>query len=444
MQEREAHASDRCGGPRRAKRTRAAARSVVSLASLVLLSSFASAACSCGAVGVAGPQVLGAREDTGCPSADDALAHTRRALGISGEEDGGGDALAELRPELTRILVEEGGLRVVFQGLTAVLADTDPVTTKRLLSGIHPEDGFGALTPHLVELLRYVDGSSSFSPEAHLEPMGAMHDVLVECEAAQTIATFRRLLQLEVIAGPEGPALAEAGQGGDVWLQAVLDAARAALVDPALRDLLERIELEDPDGAPGAPGSIRVGREAFLVLARLLAANLAAPDFDPAFTRDLLDDVLLSRVTDEAARARVAALLDLMLLVTDPAADVFPQMQSLMECLNGADAEAAIPGLLFDWLTIDELSVDAFLEDVSSSTEGDSAADLRLALLEVLGAFEARPAVAADVSRVMAGLLDERVAPMLVRAALALRGTGLLGEVTSLADAVAACHPELR
>lgn len=402
---------------------------------------------SCGGEGIAAPAVVGAHEDTGCPSVDEALARTRAQLGIGGTEDvhaERADPLEELRPEITRILVDEGGLRVVLEGFTALVADIDAVTLKRLLSGVHPGEGLGALTPHLVELLRYMDGSSPSSPEPHLEPLAAMHSILDKCEAAETLSTMRRLLALEVRDGPDGPALVPTGEGDEVWLTAVLEAARVALADPALRDLLERIELEDPDGTAGDPGSIRVGRDAFLLLARLLAANLSAPDFDPDFTRRTLEDVLLARVTEQATRDRLSALLDLALLVTNPAADVFPQVQSFMQCVSQADAEAALPGLLYDWLTIEELFIDEFLDDVSSATGTAAADDLRLATIDVLGALEARPAVANDVARVMAGFVDDRVAPMLVRAALALQGTGVLAEVTSLADAVAACHPEAR
>jgi hypothetical protein len=396
-------------------------------------------ASSCGGVGVEAPRVIGADEDTGCPSAEDALARTREALGIT-DHDGAPSALDELRPALVRVLIDDGGLRVLFQGVVAIIDDTDPVTTRRLLSGINPEEGLGGLTRHLVEVLRYIDGSSAYVEGAHLEPIGAAHDILTTCDAPETFSTARRLLQLEVTYGPDGPTLAEAGQGEEPWLNAVLESARAAFDDPALRDVLDRIELEDPDAPPGDPNAIHVGKDAFQLLAKLLAGNLAAPDFDAGYTRQLLDDVILSRITDDAARKRVDDLLDLVLLVTDPSAAVFPQVQSLMGCVNHADADAAIPGLLFDWLTIQELSVDEFLDDVSASTGSPSAGDLRLALIDVLGALEARPNVARDVTRVGAQLIDDETAPLVVRAVLRLQGTGMLTEVSELAATLEECR----
>ena len=65
-------------------------------------------------------------------------------------------------------------------------------------------------------------------------------------------------------------------------------------------EVLESLELEDEDGGQG---TIRVGRAAFQLLAVLLAENLSAPDFDPSATRDLLEESLLVRIPDAAARA---------------------------------------------------------------------------------------------------------------------------------------------
>jgi hypothetical protein len=422
-------------------------RRAVAVIVLAALAWWLGSTSACGGQGHEAPHVIGAREDTGCPSADAALARTRRALGVNRGGDVRDDAraddgLAELRPHLVRVLIEEGGLRVLILAATAILADTDPLTTQRLVSGVNPEEGFGRLTRHLVEVLRYIDGSSAYSPDPHLEPLAAIHAIMNECEAARTIATVRGIIRLEVKGTADGPVLAAPGEGERTWLNAVLLATKEVLDDPALAELFERIELDAPDGSPGAPGTIRVGRDAFVLLAQLLAANLAAPDFDPAFTRQLLERVLLSRVADENARARVSALLDVLVLVTDPASEVFPQVQSFMQCVDGADAEAAIPGLLYDWLTIEELSLDEALDDVSSSTGTDSAEDLRLALVEVLGALEARPRLTADVARVLARFFDEPTAPVLVRTALAVRGKGVFAEIAGLADAVAACQPE--
>ena len=105
----------------------------------------------CGAVGVAAPHVIGAREDTGCPQANDALAHTKAALDLP--------AVTELKPHLERILVEHTGLRVLIQGLAAMLTDVERESFARLRAGLNPAVGLGALTPHLVEVLRYLDGS---------------------------------------------------------------------------------------------------------------------------------------------------------------------------------------------------------------------------------------------------------------------------------------------
>ena len=387
-------------------------------------------AASCGAVGVAAPQVIGAREDTGCPSADEALAHTKAALDLP--------AVTALKPHLQRILVDEAGLRVLIQGLAAMLTDVDQVTFAQLRAGLSPEEGLGALTPHVVEVLRYFDGSSSFLAGAHPEPLAAVHAMLSSCEAPATLSTARRLLLLEVGRAPDGAwALAEPGAGERSWLGAVLEAARAAVRDPTLAEVLERLELEDEEAGPG---TIRVGRAAFQLLAVLLAQNLSAPDFDPDATRTLLDDSLLQQIPDDVARAKVDAALDVLLLIAEPSADVFPQTQALMGCVNDADEDAALAGMVYDWLTIEALPLNAFLDDMAEVTSVDRATDLRLALIDVLGAVETRPAIATDVVHVMGAFVDEDAAPALVPALLGLQGQGVLRELMGLADGLEACR----
>lgn len=398
---------------------------------------------ACGGQGTEAPRTIGAHEDTGCPAADEALGITRETLGLSSE----GDALEELRPELRRILVEEGGVRVLLRALTELSGDVDRATIDRLIAGIAPSGGFGTLTPYVVELLRYIDGSSTYAPGPHLEPLEAAHAILAECEAPATLDTVRGLLLLEVKVGTQGPSLVPPGAGDRAWLGAVVDAASAALADPAVRTLLEGIELAEPAEVEtadpdGGTRPIRVGREAFVLIARLLAANLAAPDFDPTFTRRLLEDTVVVRIEDEQARTRFTRFLDLVLLVTDPSADVFPKVQSIMRCVNEADANAAIPALVYDGLTIDGLSVHEVLANVSSSTQGDTAAELRRAVIELLGAMEAHPALAGDIVRVVAGFFDERTGPILVRSLLRVQGTGVLAELTSLAGVLESCREE--
>lgn len=384
----------------------------------------------CGAVGVSAPHVIGAREDTGCPAADEALAHTKAALDLP--------AVTALKPHLERILVEELGLRVLIQGLAAMLTDVDQATFDRLRAGVNPEEGLGALTPHLVEVLRYIDGSSAHLPGAHPAPIAAVHAMLSECEAPATLSTTKRLLQLEVKTDGAGAwMLADPGEGERSWLSATLDALREVARDPTLAEVLESLELEDEEAGQG---TIRVGRAAFQLLAVLLAENLSAPDFDPEASRALLDDSLLARIPDAEARAKLDRALDVLLLIAEPSADVFPQTQVLMACVTQADEDAALAGMVYDWLTIEELPLDAFLDDMTEVSGVEGAHDLRLALVDVLGAVEARPAIATDVVRVVGAFLDEQTAPALVTALLGLQGQGVLRELVGLADGLEACR----
>ena len=387
-------------------------------------------AAGCGAVGVTAPHVIGAREDTGCPAANDALAHTKAALDLPG--------VAALRPHLERVLVEHGGLRVLIQGLAAMLTDVEQAAFAHLRAGLNPDVGLGSLTPHLVEVLRYIDGSSAHIAGAHPEPLTAVHAMLAQCPAPATLSTTRRLLALEVRADPTGAwVLADPGTGERSWLGAVLEALRAVASDPVFVAALEELELEDESEGGG---TIRVGRDAFRLLSSLLVANLAAPDFDPASARALLDDALALRITDAAARAKLDRALDVALLIAEPSADVFPQTQALMGFLNQADEDAAIGGMLYDWLTVEALPLDAFLDDAAETAGVETATDLRVALVDMLGAVEARPALASDVTLVLAELLDEQAAPALVSALLAVQGQGALHELLGLVDGVEQCR----
>src|SRR5213078_3149309 len=126
---------------------------------------------------------------------------------------------------------------------------------------------------------------------------------LTQCDAAQTVDTLRGLLDLEVTVDPVTgkPTLAVTGTGQEAWLTAVVDAAKAAADDETVVATLKQIQLDDTEGGTG----IHLGKDAFELVAKLLAANLAAPNFDPAFTRQLLDDVIVSRLPDDNAKAKV-------------------------------------------------------------------------------------------------------------------------------------------
>ena len=397
---------------------------------------------ACGGEGIEAPHVIGADEDTGCPSADEAIANTRAALGIDGINEAG-DELAELRPYLTQVLVEEGGLRLVIQGAAVLLQDPSEITLRRFLTGIDPELGLGALTKHVVEVLRYIDGSSAHVEGAHPGPMAALHEIVGTCDAAETVTTLRALLELEVVDGPDGaPVLAPPGSSGGVnqrsWLRTAVEVAQVAVAEPALAEVIESIELDE---SQSGDGGIHVGRDAWSLLLRLVGANLAAPNFDPQYTRQILEDVLLTRIDDPIAFAKVDAMLDVLLLVTEPDAAVFPQMQSIMGCIHDTDDEAFLPDMLYDYLTVESLSYDDFLNDVGSAAGGASADDLRLALIDLLRAFEGEPTITRDVASVAAKLLEPEPAALLVRAMLRLQGRGVVVELARITDALNECDP---
>jgi hypothetical protein len=231
-----------------------------------------------------------------------------------------------------------------------------------------------------------------------------------------------------------------AADGSDAtssWLYAFVDAADRAADNATMSALLEGIQITDDEAGGGA---VRVGRDAFLVLARLLAANIAAPDFALAPTRGLLQDVLGPRLQDDPDAQRLLdELLDLFEVLVDPAGAAFPGVQALMACVDRHDEEAAIPGMLFDFLTTDEIPVRALLGDIVDAAASDTAGGLRAAVVALLDAVLRHPAELGDASRVLGRLLEPAPADDLFAVVAGLQGTGVFTEVLALVDALLTC-----
>ncbi len=367
--------------------------------------------------GVEAPAVIGPEQDTGCPKTDDAVADTKAALAEG--------LFQPVRPVMDDVLRDQNGLTVLVRtvivvapaaGIDEIVAAGEGVTA----------GPFGTLTPHLVNVLRYVDGTGPFIAGEHYEPLEAVHDILAGCDIAANVTTFRKLLELQV----------DDGAGGTTpWLQQTIDAIVEVASDPEFIALLDSIELDDEDTG----GQLRVGRDAFVLLARLAIGNAASPNFDPQYVRSLIEDVLLRRVDPgDETRAKVGRLLDLIEIVIDPQADIFPDVQSLLGCANRHDEEGRIAGMLFDYLTIEDLSYTTFLQDIGSAGGSDEGSSVRDALLRVARALEAEPRITSDAARVLAALIAPEYARAVVPFVLKLKGRGVATELTQLLDLLAA------
>ncbi len=403
----------------------------------------AAVAFSCGGEGIDAPVTVGPNDDDVCPAADVVLASANAQL------DAG--AFDPLRPHLEAILVEASGLKTTINLASVVLPDLDDVVAQTLLAAVVDDETgatIDALKPHLINILDYLNGTSPFLPGPHPEPLEAAHGVIVNCDPVDNIRVVRDVLALEVRRAPPGSErayeVAERGQGEISFLGALVDVIDRAQDVPAFQSLLERVAIGDDGSAPddgSEGGDIVVGRDAFIVLAKLLAANISAPDFELETTRALLDQVFVPLLEgDTEAEVLLDELLDLATLLVDERGDAFATMAAFMGCVDRHDADAAVPAMLFDYLTIDDLSVEDLLADLAGAARKNQSGELRVAVVRFLDALIAHPAELGDATVVVGAFLEPDVAPTLVSVVVSLKGTGLLSDLSTFMKTVIDCR----
>ena len=405
--------------------------------SLIVFAIVTVGACSSG-VGVEAPTTLGPRENVGaCPDGDTQL------LSLKAEVDDG--AFDALRPTITRIFVDNGGLKTALALLSAVLPKLQAAEMRTVLAVISSGEGrvtLDAVKPHVLNVLKYVHGTSEFIDGAHLEPLHAFHELLVSCDAAEQLLNLRNVVALEVNRTPNAPssfAIAPAGSGEASWVFAFVEAVDRAAQLPKMRSLLQRIEIED-GGVEGGPGQIQVGRAAFIVMAKLLAKNVAAPDFEFQPTREIFEQVAIPRLDGDAeAEAVLAELLDLFGLLVSADSATFEGMQAFMGCIDRHDDQAAIPTMLFDYVNIEELPIESLIGDVAVAFAGQRLESLRMAGIAIADVVVQQPVLLGDATLIMAELVAPDVADTTVGTVLAIAGTGVLSDFIDFITLVLEC-----
>ena len=405
--------------------------------SLIVFAFVTVGACSSG-VGVEAPTTLGPRENVGaCPDGDTQL------LSLKAEVDDG--AFDALRPTITRIFVDNGGLKTALALLSAVLPKLQAAEMRTVLAVISSGEGrvtLDAVKPHVLNVLKYVHGTSEFIDGAHLEPLHAFHELLVSCDAAEQLLNLRNVVALEVNRTPNAPssfAIAPAGSGEASWVFAFVEAVDRAAQLPKMRSLLQRIEIED-GGVEGGPGQIQVGRAAFIVMAKLLAKNVAAPDFEFQPTREIFEQVAIPRLDGDAeAEAVLAELLDLFGLLVSADSATFEGMQAFMGCIDRHDDQAAIPTMLFDYVNIEELPIESLIGDVAVAFAGQRLESLRMAGIAIADVVVQQPVLLGDATLIMAELVAPDVADTTVGTVLAIAGTGVLSDFIDFITLVLEC-----
>lgn len=366
----------------------------------------------CGGVGEPAPYVPAAHGEVDgvCPTAEEGLKSTRTAL-----KTGRYKALA---PVIRDVVIEGGGLRVLFPVLRHILADVPAADLLAIADGYPEGRGLGRVAPHVFEMMRYFNGTSPHIEGEHMEPVYAAHRILTRCEPGDTLGAARRLLSLEVTLddGTEG-----------VWIELTYDAVVRLTDDAVFLDLLDQLEFSET-GDDGQE-RIAVGREAFRLLFNLIVGNVASPNFDLEYVAGVLDDFLIEQLPEASStREDLAYLVDLLLIVLDEDADIFPHAQALLSCADRNDPEGQFAGMLYDYLSIDTLDFLDLVDDVDEAAEDPAATALRLALVNGTENLEREPVLQRDAVAVLSRFLSPENAEGTVGGLISLRGAGVVTE----------------
>lgn len=382
-------------------------------------------AAACGGSGHPAPFTPYPGETAGtCLSTAEALVDTRAAL-----REG---ALAELSPVALQVLVDEGGLRIVLPALRTVLREDVGAQVPAIVADYLDGAGLARLTPHILELVSYVDGSGVHVDAANFAPVDTLHQALTRCDPLPPIQALAQLLEMRVTR-TDGQVVP--------WLDETFDALLRVAEDPLFTDLLATLQISDA----GDPGRVVVGRDAFQFLARLLVRNVASPDFDLAYTRTLINDVLLQQLPEgEDVRVHLNELLDLLQMAVDPAAEIFPAMQELIVCIEAVDDDDAFAGLVYDYLSTPALDLSALLHDLDRMGSDPTGEALRITLVDLDRVLRADPRLARDSVQVLARFLSPELSRQALPSLLALRGRGVVTDLlTVLQQVVNACREAL-
>jgi len=374
-------------------------------------------ALACGADGKDAPYTPLPGENAVCPSTEEALFRTKSSL-----REG---PLAQLGPHVERILVDDGGLRVLFP-ITLDLVHEVPVeTVLGVVDGFDEGRGLARMIPHLIRVVDYIIGESEFVEGSHDAVMGVVHAMLGDqgqsCDVISTLGATHRLLTLRI---PD--------ENGDLvpFIEPFFDAVVALAEDETFGALLGGIEFDED----GAGGGIAVGRDAFILISRLLFENLAADNLDLDYVRALLDDIFVLQFPDDetGARGKLTRVLDLLEIVVDPSREIFPYAQALIRCTNEVDLDGDFPGMLYDYFSIPDLSLVAFLNDIDAMGADPAGTALRETLERALPILESTPSTTRDAVAVLNRFLADDVRADLLPMIKALRGTGVLSEVLAV------------
>lgn len=368
---------------------------------------------ACGAEGRPGPEVDSPNfESAHCPSTDEALTQTQRALERP--------ELRAMRPHLGEILMRGGGLRLAVPLIAATAREVNTADLATLIDGYADGRGLARISPHLRALLVHLVADIDSAPERTRDATRAAWQILTRCDSVATLRSFAQIAALEV----------GEGETRESWLYRVLQSVALLEEHPQFQEWVSRLRLAVEGNEPADEAA---GREAVLRLARLLAANLASPDFDPTYLRGVLEDFLLSQENQpQELRQELIRLVDLLLVLAQPNLDILPAVQGVAACVTDMDADAALVGLVFDSVLEGDVDVRRMandLRDLMDEEEGKAALHLVAGMDR---AIQSEPRLAKDFIVKSAAFISPDVYDETLPALGALAGSGVVGELVQV------------
>lgn len=366
----------------------------------------------CGAEGKKSPEVPAPYTDhEQCPTVEASLVETRQALQDAQWEP--------IRPHIETILVDDGGLRVLLPAALHAFQELDRSLLLDVTEGVEDDRGVARLSVHLKNILDYIIGTSTHVAGEHYGTPDVFHLILQNygrhCNVVESAGALKRILELEVDGVP--------------WIEPTFDVLLELTADPEFQSFLEDVEFDEETET----GEISVGRDAFILIMKLLTANLAEDNFDLDYFRGLLEDFFLLQFSPESqTHVKLNELISYLEMLMDPESEIFPYAQSFVKCVNDVDEEGEIPGMIYDYLSIEELSFIDFLQDIDTMGDEPAGQALRPLMISTIEILEEDPQTLIDVMWTMARFLDPEVSRNVFPALASLQGTGAFGELVTL------------
>lgn len=332
----------------------------------------------------------------------------------------------EAGPVLDEVLFERGQQRVLMPALGVLSSAVKPAELLPIVEAWPEGRGMARLMPHLEETLSYIAGRNGYA--GNEAPVLALHDLLEGCEPDVLLGFLHEGMRVTV-PHPDG--------GTAPLLVALLDVAAEIANDPEIAAILGSIQFSE-DGGQG----VVVGRDAFQLLMGLVLESTAAPGFDVGEVRRLIEDTVVPALpADTGADVRLQRLLDVLEAGASADSAFVEKMSASASCMVRLDREQAVAGMLFDYFSIDDLSVSTLISDLQAMAADEERALFFDQSEAILGALRQNLRVAKDLNGAMAVFLEPSYGRVLAGVVLDLAQTEVVPEAISLlADLLKDCQ----